>query len=155
MDASEPRIFTFPLSGWVCKMEFWPDRIKYTWDKFGWGKEKGEKTIIRETLSPHLVVFTGPSRKNYTVARLPGIYAVLALFAYGLLPTPWRYAAFLFLAMAVIAGIRSFVLVRTHNWINLQNKDDRAVIGMQVTKWTDEEREEFKRFYEQWIKQPG
>jgi len=152
MISTYPRVFTYRRDGWHCKVEFFHDHVKYSWDKFGWGKEKGDKVVHREALSPHLAVFTGPTRNNFPGLKMPGVYAVLSMFTWVLLPPPWRYTVVLFLGLFVGSSIRSFTLTRAHHWIQLRSKDNQVAVTLQVTKWTKEAQEEFKRFYEEWMK---
>ncbi len=149
------RKFTYRNACWRCSVEFFPDRMECFWDLFGWGHEKAERIALRRELASQLTDFKGPSKQLKKAARLAGIYLVLSMFSYVLLPLPWRYSAGLFLVLFILAALQSACYLQTNNWIYIYKKDGTAIVGVQVTRWTEEERNEFHRFYSQWINMPS
>jgi hypothetical protein len=152
---SESRKFPFCNGDWVCSIEFFSDRIEYTWDAWGLGKDTGKKVIQRQELVPELSEATsGAGSLAMKEFRFAGIYLILAMFSYVLLPTPWRYSTYLFLLAFAVLAYRGVKVFGRKHWIRISRKNGSLAVGIQATKWTDEEREEFRRFYKEWISRP-
>ncbi len=153
---SESRKFTYRNLDWVCSIEFFPDRLEYSWDYFGWGVDKQKKVTPRQELAPHLTEITGMASRSEGMKglRWAAGYLILAMFSHALLPLPWRNSTYIFLlGFAVVAygGVRR---LQKGHWIQILRRDGKPTVSLQVRKWTDEERKEFRRFYEAWINRP-
>ncbi len=152
---SESRKFSYRSLDWVCSLEFFPDRIENEWDLGGLGVDKRRSIIMRQELAPHLAeATTGAGAFSLKPFRYAGGYLVLAMFSYTLLPPLWRYSAYLFLAFFAVAAYRGAMVIRKGRWIQILRKDGKCAVNVQVTKWTDEERERFRHFYKEWISRP-
>jgi hypothetical protein len=150
---SESRKFSFRNLKWRCSLEFASDRIDYSWDEWGLGVEKGKKIIMRDQLSPHLAEANSFGRFRWPLLTASG-YLILAMFAYALLPMPWRHATWLFLALFVLSAFTAIRRMRKSQWISILEKNGRSAVGVNVTGWSDNERKEFQTFYAIWIAAP-
>ncbi|HTB81289.1 MAG TPA: hypothetical protein VK717_10430 [Opitutaceae bacterium] len=153
---SGSRKFTFRNLEWACSIEFFPDRVEYSWDFWGLGVDKGKRAALRQELTPTLTETTG------RVYRAQAMQAhrwaigclILAMFSYVLLPPPWRNSTYLFLAAFAVQAYRGFNCLRKGHWIQIFRRDGKSMVSVQVTKWTEREREEFRDFYAEWINRP-
>lgn len=142
---------------WVCSVEFFPDRMEYFWDFGGFKKETGRKVFLRSELSPHLNEYSGPSIRFLNSFRLAGVYLILALFTWVLLPEPWRYTTFLFLVLFALGVYRGAKAFRHKQWFQIMRKNGTRTASVLIDKWTEDERKEFQHFYTGWINEslPG
>jgi hypothetical protein len=153
MDGS--RKFCFRNKEWHCAVELQADGLCYSWDYRGFGVDKGKKAFVRSELAQKIGEYSGARRLKASSARLPGVYAVLAMFSYALLPLPWRYSTFIFLLFLVISVFRVVMNLRRRDWLQIYTKANQHAVSIDVTKWTLEERTEFRRSYEQFIEKPN
>ncbi|MDP1578981.1 MAG: hypothetical protein Q8M02_01805 [Candidatus Didemnitutus sp.] len=135
---------------WHCRLEFFPERIEYEWDKWGFGVEKNRKVIMRDALSPYLS--EGNAVGAYMASPLirGGLFATLAVFSLTLLPTPWHYLGYFFIASTVLSLSFALRRIGTTHWLSILKKDGDVAVGVHVTKWSQTERDEFKEFYRKW-----
>ena len=145
------REFTFRNRKWHCRLEFFPDRIEYVWDKWGLGVEKTRTAMMRDALSPHLSEGTSTAGYAPRIFTRAGLLATIAIFSFALLPVPWAYIGYFFAVSTLISigfGIYEF---RKTYWISILKKDGDIAVGVQVTKWDESQREEFRTFFRSWI----
>jgi len=147
---SDPRKFTYRHSYWNCSITFLSERIEYFWE-FRGSKDEGRRRIFsRSELSPKLEEFS--ARTHYSTSlRLTGVYPVLAMFSYALLPLPWRYSTYLFLAFALACTYRTIRHWQKKYWICVSKANGDYAVSIQATRWTEEERENFRRYYAEWV----
>ena len=149
------REITYRNFKWKCRVEFFPDRIDYAWDKYGLGVEASKIAILREALSPHLSEGTSSGGYLGGTAFRGGLFATFAVFSFALLPLPWRYLGYFF----VLSALMSFGFVlsqfRKKEWISILKKDGDTAVGINVTGWTESSRSEFKAFYRDWLEGPN
>jgi hypothetical protein len=152
---SESRTFTFYHFRWVYSVEFFRDRIEYVHNERGPEFEKTKKIIPRADLSPRLTeVATNPVIYLWRRFGFAGGCLALAVASFVFLPVPGRYSSGLFLLLSLIAIYRGIRDVEKTHWIKIVTKDGNAAFNLQVSKWTNDEREEFLRFYHNWIVRP-
>ncbi len=152
---SNSKTFISQNQKWKCEGVFYSDRFEWSWDEWGLGVSKGKTVVQHEELSPHLTKSSnmGVGAKGPLITA--SAYAVLAIFSHALLPTPWQYIEFFFVAGFIFAGVRGiFRLVRKTESINIQLKSGNAVAAIITTKWSAKELGDFRSFYEKWIKEP-
>lgn len=145
------REVSFKNHRWHCRLEFFPDRIEYVWDKWGLGVEKTKTVIMRDALSPHLS--EGSAVGAYVSPPLvrAGVFGTLCVFSFGLLPEPWRYIGYFFVLSALLSLGFAVSRIRTTYWLSILRKDGGTAVGVHVTKWSQVERDEFKDFYRKWV----
>jgi len=147
------RKLTFRNLDWLCSVEFLPDRIEILWDLGGYGKDKRRKIVLRQDLSPYLTeAMTETGFYSLKPFRLAGVYLILAMFAYAVLRSPWHYSSYFFLACFLLAIYRGFKVFPKSQWIQILTKDGRVSVSVLTTKWSEDEKAAFRRFYSEWIK---
>ena len=151
---SEARTFSYRNLDWHCQLEFYSDRVEHTWDKYGWGLEKGRTVILRKELSPHLSEGKDVGAHAKGPILTAGTYLILALFSFALLPGFWSYVGYLFIALFCLAAFLAITRLKRKRWLQMIEKDGRPLASMDITKWSDTEEQEFRRFYEQWMMEP-
>jgi hypothetical protein len=104
--------YLFRNKEWHCAVQLFEDRIGYSWDAFGFGVDKGKTVLVRSELAQVLGEYSGATPLIAKFGRLPGIYLVLALFAYVCMPSPWRYSTFVFLAFFIISAFKAISSLR-------------------------------------------
>jgi hypothetical protein len=149
---NESRTFTFHHFRWVYSVEFFRDRIEYVHNERGPEFEKNKKIIPRADLSPRLTeVTTSPVIYLWRQFGLAAGCLALAVGSFVFLPMPGRYSSGLLLLLSLIAIYRGIRDVEKSHWIQVVTKDGNMAFNMQVATWTNDEREEFMRFYHNWI----
>ena len=149
---SEPYTLAFRYLKWRCTLEFSDDQVKYSWDEWGLAVQKGSRIFVREQLSPHLSESSSMGARAKGPLLTAGGYLVLAMFSYVLLPVPWRYVVWLFLALFALAaytGVSRFF--RRAQWITIVRKDGASAVTIDVTHWPPEERTDFARYFGDWM----
>jgi hypothetical protein len=147
---TKSRKFKYRNRSWSCEAEFFEDRLEYSWDSYGLGVEKGKKVFLVNELSGSLDEGTGSYGSN--MSRLPGVYLVLAMFSWALLPRPWRYSTYVFLVMFVYSAILAISRLKKRAWMRIKRINGDTAFSVQVTSWPETEREAFRKFYSEWIK---
>ncbi|MBL9189455.1 MAG: hypothetical protein JNK23_18375 [Opitutaceae bacterium] len=142
---------SFKNHKWQCRLEFFPDRIEYVWDKWGLGVEKTRTVIMRDALSPHLSEGNAVGAYMSSPLIRAGVFATLTVFSFGLLSTPWNYIGYLFAMGTVLALSVALSRIGTTYWLSILKKDGGTAVGVQVTKWSQAERDQFKDFYRKWV----
>lgn len=153
---STSRKFSYFNARWKCEAEFFADRLEYAWDKWGLGVQKGRSVIQHSELSPHLTDSSVMGLEATPPLLKAAIYGTIGIFAHALLPVPWRHIEYLFAVGflgSVSLGLWRFF--RKTETINIQTKAGSPAVAVVVTKWSPEERAEFRSFYEKWIKEPN
>ena len=153
---NESRKFTFRNLEWNCSVEFFSDRMEYSWDHWGLGVNKEKRVALRQELASHLTETTGRVYRSMGLQahRWAIGFLILAMFSHALLPLPWRNSTYLFLVASALQVYRGINRLRKGHWIQIFRSDGKSMVSVQVTKWTGEEREEFRRFYKEWIGRP-
>jgi len=153
---SSTRKFSYFNIRWKCEVEFFADRLEYAWDKWGLGIEKGKSVVQHGELSPHLTDSSVMGLEATPPLLKAAIYGTIGIFAHALLPLPWRHIEYLFalgFLLSALLGLWRFL--RKTETINIQTKAGSPVVALVVTKWSLEERAEFRSFFEQWIQPPN
>jgi hypothetical protein len=147
--------FFFRNKEWHCSIRFSEDRIEYTWNAWGLDAETGKKAFVRSELGRTLGDYSGSSPLRASYGRLPGTYLVLAMFSYALLPLPWRYSTYVFLAFFAVSLVQVLRSLRRRDWIKINTSTGNVAVAVQVTKWSSDERDRFRRSYCEFMKMPN
>jgi hypothetical protein len=150
-DVSARREFRFSDRHIHFRIEFLSDRLEFFWDELGLGVDRGGKPYRRSELDPKLYETVEVPRASEKNARFPGLYVLLALFSYALLPLPWVYATYVFLALFAASAIVAILGLRKKFWIQVYKSSGGVAISVNATKWSESEREKFKRSYADWM----
>ena len=136
---------------WQCRLEFFPDRIECIWDKWGLGVEKTRTVIMRDALSPHLSESNAIGAYMSSPLIRAGLSIILSVFSFALLPVPWHYIGYFFVVSTVISLGFALSRIGTTYWLSILKKDGDIAVGVQVTKWSQAERDEFIDFFSKWV----
>lgn len=145
------REVSFKNHKWQCRLEFFPDRIEYVWDKWGLGVEKTKTVIMRDALSPHLSEGNAVGAYMSSPLIRAGVFVTLSVFSFGLLPSPWHYIGYFFVLSALLSLGFAVSRIGTTYWLSILKKDGGIAVGVHVTKWSQAERDEFKDFFRKWV----
>ncbi len=149
---NESRTFklrTFCLSSYL---EFLPDRLECSWGYFDCEKRNNKKIFPREELSEKISERWGRSSSYKKSFRDAARNLVLSLLLYVLLPAPWNYSAYLFLMLFAFAIYRSFFDYEKKRWTLIYNKTGKIAVSIRAPGRTQEECDEIRRYYTEWIK---
>jgi hypothetical protein len=147
--------FAFRNKEWHCAVRFYPDRLEYVRDAWGFGVDKGSDVFARSELAQRLSEYSGAGRLTPRVGRQPGVYLVLAMFSYVLLPSPWRYSTIIFLVFFAVSLFKVVKSFRRRDWLIIKTTAGRSAVSVQVTDWPEEKRKSFRRAYDDFMKGPN
>jgi len=145
------RTFKFRKMELLCQLEFFDDRMDYIWDTFGWGIERGKRSTHRQELSPDLAESIGSLSLSIPAKLFLFGCILMVILIHLLLEPPWVYIEYIFLASIVLHVAHVVLLIRDREWINVFRNDGALAVSVQVATWSVNEREEFKRFYLEWV----
>jgi hypothetical protein len=147
--------FAFRNKEWHCAVRFYPDRLEYLRDAWGLGVDKGSEVFARSELAQKLSEYSGAGRLAPRLGRLPGVYLVLAMFSYLLLPSPWRYSTIAFLILFSVSLFSVLKTFKRRDWLIIKTTGGRSAVSVQVTGWPEEKRENFRKVYDDFMKGPN
>jgi len=108
--------------------------------------------IPREELSGKVHEFLGRSTNYKKSIRTAGYHLVLAIFTFELLSVPWRYSAYLFLILFAFAAYRSLYGYQIKHFTKVFRKNGKIAFSIPSTERTEQERNDFRNYYAEWIK---
>jgi len=148
------RKYTFRYVNWIKTVEFFSDRLESSSDFWGLGVEKKKKIILRTDLTPNVTESSGPSKGIKQAWLRAALSLLLFLVLYILLPSPWRYSSLLFFLLLLFHSYYAVLLSQKLDWVFLYRKNGDTAAAVKINGWTAEERQEFHRFYTNWLIAP-
>jgi hypothetical protein len=149
---SEPRRFRFKTFKWHCDVWFHDNRIESAWDEWGLGVSKGGKTVLKEQIQPHLSETKAFGFRAGTPLKRAVVSACVAAAIYFFAPGAWARWALLPLLAALYPAFIGIRRLQTTQWLNIQTKDGKVALALNVSTWNGAEIEEFRSFFSNWIK---
>jgi hypothetical protein len=152
---SHEKPYLFRNRQWHCAIQFFQDRVEYSWDAWGLDAEKGKTVFLRAELAQTLGEYSGTTPVRGNFGRLPGIYLVLSIFSYVLLPMPWRSVTLLFVLFSGLSSYKAIKALQRNDWLVINTLNGKPAVSMKVTNWSEDERKEFWRAYRSFMTPPN
>lgn len=112
---------------------------------------KGGKTVLREQIQPHLSESETFAFRAGGPLKAAALFAGVAAVVYFLAPGAWARWALLPITITIYSAFIGLRRLRTTRWLNIQTKDGKVALALNVSAWNATEIEQFRSFFSNWI----